>query len=64
LGLLELTHGYEMYGSTLLELAVRCRPTLTPVLRWHRVRKARAEHLVAGAGRVRKMRDSLRKQFS
>jgi hypothetical protein len=63
LGLLELTHGYEMYGSTLLEMAVKSQPKLTPVLRWHRVRCARAGHLVAGAGRVRKMRESLRSRF-
>ena len=63
LGLLELTHGYEMYGSTLLEMAVKSQPKLTPVLRWHRVRRARAAHVVAGAGRVRKMRESLRNRF-
>ena len=63
LGLLELTHGYEMYGSTLLEMAVKSQPKLTPVLRWRRVRCARAAHLVAGAGRVRKMRESLRSRF-
>lgn len=63
LGLLELTHGYEMYGSTLLEMAVKSQPNLTPVLRWRRVRCARAAHLVAGAGRVQKMRESLRRAF-
>ena len=63
LGLLELTHGYEMYGSTLLEMAVKSQPKLTPVLRWRRVRCARAAHVVAGAGRVRKMRESLRNRF-
>lgn len=63
LGLLELTHGYEMYGSTLLELAVRSCPTLTPVLRWQRIRRARAGHVVAGAGRVQKMREAVRRQF-
>ena len=63
LGLLELTHGYEMYGSTLLEMAVNFQPKLTPVLRWRRVRCARAAHVVAGAGRVRKMRESLRNRF-
>ena len=63
LGLLELTHGYEAYGSTLLEIAVRRGPTLTPVLRWRRCRDARARHLVAGAGRVRKMRDVVRERF-
>ena len=63
LGLLELTHGYEMYGSTLLEMAVKSQPNLTPVLRWRRVRCARAAQLVAGAGRVQKMRENLRSRF-
>ena len=38
LGLLELTHGNETYGSALLEFCVgQSGGALAPVLRWHRV---------------------------
>ena len=53
----------RMFRLTLLEMAVKSQPKLTPVLRWRRVRCARAAHVVAGAGRVRKMRESLRNRF-
>jgi hypothetical protein len=41
LGLLELTHGNEMYGSSLLEFCVHEQRALRPVLLWHRVQEAR-----------------------
>jgi len=57
LGLLELTHGNEMYGSALLEFCVHVQHDLRPVLLWHRVQEARRRQMVtAGVGRVNKMR--------
>jgi hypothetical protein len=62
LGLLELTHGNEMYGGALLEQCVRVsRRALEPVLRWRRVRAARANVVArAGVGRLNKTRESVR----
>ena len=62
LGLLELTHGNEMYGGVLLEQCVCVsRSALEPVLRWRRVRAARAAVVSrAGVGRLNKTRESVR----
>lgn len=57
LGLLELTHGNEMFGSALLEICVHEQRNLRPVLLWQRVQDARKRQLMAaGVSRVNKMR--------
>ena len=66
LGLLELTHGNETYGSALLEFCVgQSGGALAPVLRWHRVRAARRSVVAAsgggggGVGRLRRARENV-----
>lgn len=60
LGLLELTHGNEAWGSALLEFCVNEQRALRPVLLWQRVQDARKRQLASGGVfRLRKMRENV-----
>lgn len=64
LGLLEFTHGYEMFGSSLIEVAVSECKSLRPVLSWRRVREVRRKHVAANPSQVQKMRRAVLMRFS
>jgi hypothetical protein len=64
LGLLEFTNGYEMFGSSLIEVAVSECASLRPVLNWRRVREVRSKHIAANCAQVQKMRHTVMMRFS
>ena len=47
-GLLELQHGVDVFGLTLLEFSVSKQHDLCPVLHWRKVGEVRERHLSAG----------------
>ena len=61
LGIMELTHGVEVYGAALLERAVGERRELRPVLLWRRFKDARRRvTAAAGAARMVRVREGVR----